>query len=52
MKLTTFLGFRKGKCITIVQTTLDNVENAFHVDYFVANPQDAEKQIAEWKSSQ
>jgi hypothetical protein len=45
----TFLGFRNGKLITVVESTIDNFESAVDVDYIVANPQDAEKQITEWK---
>ena len=44
-----FFGFRNGKLITIIQSAEDEVENAIDVDYYVAEPQDAEKQISEWK---
>ena len=49
--ITTFLGFRNGKLITVVESTVDNFESAVDVDYIIDNPQDAEKQIAEWKKS-
>ena len=50
MKLTVFLGFRNGRLITVVESTFENVESAFHVvDYFITNPRDAEKQIIEWR---
>lgn len=52
MKTTTFLGFRNGRLITVVESTFENVESAFHVvDYFITNPRDADKQIAEWRAS-
>ena len=52
VKLTVFLGFRNGRLITVVESTFENVESAFHVvDYFITNPRDADKQIAEWKDS-
>lgn len=49
--ITIFLGFRNGKLITVVESTVDNFESAVDVDYTIDNPQDAEKQIAEWKKS-
>ena len=45
-----FLGFRNGKLITVVQSLSDEYDNAVDVDYTVKNPQDAEKQIVQWKS--
>lgn len=50
MTIHTFFGFRNGKLITVVQSTSEEYDNAVDVDYSVANPQEAEKQIAEWKS--
>lgn len=44
---TVFLGFRNGKLITIVESTVDNFESAVDVDYVITNPEDAENQIAE-----
>lgn len=46
----TFFVFRNGKVISIVQSTVDNFESAIDGDYTVKDPQDAEKQIAQWKS--
>lgn len=52
MKLTTFLGFRNGKLITVVESTVQDFRDAVDVDYVVTDPRDVLKQIAEWKSSQ
>lgn len=46
---TIFLGFRNGQLITIVESVIDNFESAIDVDYVITNPENAEKQIAEWK---
>jgi len=52
MKLTIFLGFRNGKLITVVESTVQDFESAVDVDYVVTDPRDVLKQIAEWKNSQ
>ena len=44
-----FLGFRKGKLVTVVISNLSEVKDALNVDYFVLEPQEPEKQIEEWK---
>lgn len=44
-----FLGFRNGELVTVIYSVVDEVENAIDMDYYIADPQDAEKQIAEWK---
>lgn len=49
MKLTTFLGFRNGRLITVVESTVDNFESAVDVDYVVTDPREVEKQIIEWR---
>jgi hypothetical protein len=45
----TFLGFRNGKLVTVIQSTLKEVENAIDMDNYVMAPQEAEQQIAKWK---
>jgi len=45
----TFLGFRNGKLVTVIQSTLKEVENAIDMDCYVANPQEAETQVSKWK---
>lgn len=47
--MNTYFGFKNGKIITVVQSTAENYNDAVDVDYYVSNPQDAEKQIKEWK---
>lgn len=50
MTLYTFFVFRNGKLISVVQSTVDIYESAIDGDYVIDNPQEAEKQIAQWKS--
>jgi len=49
LKLYTYFGFRGGKLVTVIQSTMDNLRDAMDCPHFVDNPQDAEKQIMEWK---
>ena len=49
LKIYDYFGFRHGKLVTIIQSTMDNVEDAIDSNYFIDNPQDAQKQIEEWK---
>lgn len=49
-KKNTFLVFRNGKLITVVQSTVDNYDSAIDGDYVIDNPQEAEKQITQWRS--
>lgn len=44
-----FLGFKKGKLITIILSTENEVENATDVNYYIADPQNVEEQINKWK---
>lgn len=53
----TYLIFKYGKLVTVIQSIEDNInevkgEQALLVDYdyIIKDPQEAEKQIAEWKS--
>ncbi len=48
-KMHIFFGFKNGKLVTIIQSVEDEVENAIDMDYYIADPQDSEKQIVEWK---
>lgn len=46
----TFLVFRNGKLISVVQSTENDYESAINgADYVVEDPQEAEKQIAAWR---
>lgn len=49
MRTNTFLGFRNGKLVSIVTTTMDNYNDAVDCDRYVKNPENVEKQIKEWK---
>ena len=51
MKTNTYFGFRHGKLTTVIFSTMDNVEDAVDCNYYVDNPEGAEKQIEEWKKS-
>ncbi|GAG90303.1 unnamed protein product [marine sediment metagenome] len=51
MKTSTFFGFRHGKLVTVVMSIMDEVEDAIDCNYYITNPEDAEKQIADWKNS-
>jgi len=49
-KLFVFFGFKNGKLVSIVQSIEDNAKAAVECSYFVANPQEAEKQIKTWQN--
>ena len=49
MSTNTFLGFRNGKLVSVVTTTMDNYNDAVDCDHYIKNPENAEKQIKEWK---
>lgn len=45
----TFFGFRNGKLITVVLSTVEGYEDAIDVDYVIEDPENAERQIEAWK---
>ena len=47
--MNTYFVFRKGKLVSVVQTSDDSFESAIDGDYVIENPQDVEKQISDWK---
>ena len=49
LKIYNYFGFRHGKLVTVIQSTMDNVEDAIDCNHFVADPQEVEKQIIDWK---
>jgi len=51
LKTNTFFCFKNRKLVAVVTTTMDEFEDAVGCDYFVKNPEGAEKQIEEWKNS-
>jgi len=50
MKHHTYFGFRHGKLETIILSVRENVSAAIDCNYYVDDPQEAEKQIEEWKA--
>jgi hypothetical protein len=48
-KLFVFFGFKNGKLTSIVQSIEPDVKSAVDCHYFVADPQEAEKQIKTWE---
>ena len=49
MKIHTYFGFRHGKLTTVIQSILDNVEDAIDCKIYVDEPHDAKNQIEQWK---
>lgn len=49
LPLYTYLVFRNGKLISVVQSTVEVFESAIDGDYVIDNPQEPEKQISQWK---
>jgi hypothetical protein len=49
MRTNTFLVFRNGKLVSVVTTTMDNYNDAVDCDRYLKNPENAKKQIKEWK---
>ena len=43
-----FFGFRHGKLETVILSVDDNVESAIDCNYYIPDPQEAEKQIKKW----
>jgi len=43
MRTNTFLGFRNGKLVSVVTTTMDNYNDAVDCDCYVKNPQNVKK---------
>jgi hypothetical protein len=48
-KLFVFFGFKNGKLTSIVQSIEADVKSAVDCHYFVADPEEAEKQIRAWE---
>jgi hypothetical protein len=46
-----FFGFKNGKLHTIMLSKSEEQETAIDCDYYIPDPQDAEKQIEEWKKN-
>ncbi len=48
-KLHTYLGFKDGKLVSVLQSVDDDVKKAVDCTYYITEPQDVEKQILKWK---
>ncbi len=48
-KIHTYLGFKKGKLVSVLQTVDEDVKEAVNCTYYIAEPKDVEKQIEDWK---
>lgn len=42
-------GFKDGKLVTVILSKNKDRESAIDCDYYIENPQDAEKQIEKWR---
>ena len=48
-KIHTYFGFKRGKLVSVLQTVSDDVKEAVNCTYYIAEPQEVEKQIEKWK---
>jgi len=48
-KIHTYFGFKKGKLVSVLQSVNDDVKEAVNCTYYIAEPQEVEKQIERWK---
>ena len=48
-KISTYFGFKNGKLVSVLQTVNGDVRKAFDCTYYITEPQEAEKQIENWK---
>lgn len=48
-KIHTYLGFKQGKLVSVLQSVNDDVKDAVNCTYYIAEPQEGEKQIEKWK---
>ena len=49
-KIYTYFGFKNGELISVLQSRVDDVEEAIDCDYYISEPQEAETQIISWKN--
>ena len=45
-----FFGFKDQKLVTVIYSLEKVDEDAIDCDYYISEPQDAEKQISDWKN--
>lgn len=48
-KIHTYLGFKNGKLVSVLQSVNDDVKEAANCSYYITDPQEVEKQIQQWK---
>ena len=48
-KIHTYLGFKDGKLVSVLQSVDEDVKKAVDCTYYITEPQDVEKQIEKWK---
>jgi hypothetical protein len=48
-KIHTYFGFKNGKLISVLQSVNADAKNATDCSYYIAEPQEVEKQIEKWK---
>lgn len=48
-KIHTYFGFKNGKLISVLQSVNADAKNAIDCTYYIAEPQEVEKQIEKWK---
>ncbi len=48
-KIHTYLGFKNGKLVSVLQSVKGDVKEAVNCTYYIAEPQEVEKQIEKWK---
>jgi hypothetical protein len=48
-KIYTYFGFKKGKLVSVLQSLDNDAKKALDCNYCIAEPQEFERQINEWK---
>lgn len=48
-RIHTYFGFKNGKLVSVLQSINGDAKKALDCTYYVAEPQDVEKQIEKWK---
>ena len=48
-KIHTYLGFKNGKLVSVLQSVDDDVKKAVSCSYYITEPQEVEQQIEKWK---
>jgi len=48
-KICTYFGFKNGKLVSVLQSVDGDVKKAVDCNYYIKEPQEADKQIEKWK---